>query len=184
MLTALTQHVTDSSLFYFFGDHINNFSASLFTILQTQTYETEKFLLEAHIIGQSHFFTLTDKPSQKIILVEALACIPLKHVMPSFSHSFAQAPSTSTSFDLTEYNISITSSAHILSSSEISKKNWKSLDAASKIFMEYSFPGKLSPKTIFSLQHNKNSLIVETLHEFEEGDLLIPLQTETKITIT
>lgn len=105
-------------------------------------------------------------------------------MLPSFSHSFAQAPSNSSSFDLTEYNISIKSSAHVLSSSDISKKNWKSLATASKIFMEYSFPGKLSPKTIFSLQENQNSLVIETLHEFEEGDVLIPLHTETKIVIS
>ncbi len=179
MLTDVTQHITDSSLFYFFGDHIKNFPKNFFTILKTQTYETKKFLLEMHIIGQSHFFTLTDKASQTIIIIEALACVSLPNIIPTFAHSFSKSEPFDFSFHLQPFGITITSSAYIIPSFE---KNKAVVSPSCNIFIEYIFPGNLSPKTLLSLQENKNSFTIHTLHEFAQKTSVQALFTETKIT--
>lgn len=181
MLNTFEQRAKDSCLFYFFGEDSNNFSSDSVTILQTKTYETEKIFVKTHIIGQSHFFTVTDKISQKIIVIEALACVPMPQNIPTHKYSFEHSQFISCSFELNRLGIKIISSAKIVSAVDMDKQLWIDSLGSPKIFMKYSFPGNLSPQTLFSLQEGKKKFEVKTLHEFEENNDITFIITHTTI---
>lgn len=183
MLNIFEQRAKDSCLFYFFGEDSNNFSSDSVTILQTETYETEKIFVETHIIGQSHFFKITDKTSQKIIAIEALACVPMPQNIPTHRYSFEHSKFISCSFELDKLGLKITSSAKIVSAVDMDKQLWIDSLGSPKIFMKYSFPGNLSPQTLFSLHEGKDFFEIQTLHEFEEKNAITFLVTHTTITL-